>query len=201
LLGVDFSLAAYELIKRDDLVSQRDPATTATISQNAGKTQSRGVELSLGREVVKGLSLETALSYAKHEYKEWTGKDASGNSFNYAGNEMATAPRFIGNTRLTWTPTDKALAQFEWVRIGSYFLQDSNVGTTRGVDKGVSKYNGYDLFNFRASYDVCRSATVFGRVMNIADKRYADSASVSSNTAMYAPGLPRTFYAGLELKW
>ena len=37
--------------------------------------------------------------------------------------------------------------------------------------------------------------------MNIADKRYADSASVSSNTAMYAPGLPRTFYAGLELKW
>ncbi len=201
LLGVDFSLGAYELIKRNDLVSQRDPATNASINQNAGKTQSRGVELSLGREMVKGLRLETALSYAKHEYKEWTGKDSSGNPFNYAGNEMAAAPRFIGNTRLTWTPTDKASTQFEWVRIGSYFLQDSNLGTTTGVDRGVSKYNGYDLFNFRASYEVCRNAIVFGRVMNIADKRYADSASVSSNTAMYAPGLPRTFYAGLELKW
>jgi len=201
LLGVDFSLGAYELIKRDDLVSQRDPATNASINQNAGKTQSRGVELSLGREMVKGLKLETALSYAKHEYKEWTGKDSSGNPFNYAGNEMVAAPRFIGNTRLTWTPTDKASTQFEWVRIGSYFLQDSNLGTTTGVDRGVSKYNGYDLFNFRASYEVCRNATVFGRVMNIADKRYADSASVSSNTAMFAPGLPRTFYAGFELKW
>lgn len=201
LLGVDFSLAAYELTKRDDLVSQKDPATNATISQNAGKTQSRGVELSLGREMLKGLRLETALSYAKHEYKEWTGRDSSGHPFNYAGNEMAAAPRFIGNTRLTWTPTDKASAQFEWMRIGGYFLQDSNLATTSGANRGVSKYDGYDLFNFRASYDVCRNATVFGRVMNIADKRYADSASVSSNTAMYAPGLPRTFYAGLELKW
>ncbi len=201
LLGVDFSLGAYDLIKRDDLVAKRDPGTNASINQNAGKTQSRGVELSLGREMVKGLRIESALSYAKHEYKEWTGRDSGGNPFNYAGNEMAAAPRFIGNTRLTWTPTDKASTQFEWVRIGSYFLQDSNLGATTGVDRGVSKYNGHDLFNFRASYEVCRNATVFGRVMNIADKRYADSASVTSNTAMYAPGLPRTFYAGLELKW
>jgi len=114
---------------------------------------------------------------------------------------MAAAPRFIGNTRLSWTPADKASAQLEWVRIGSYFLQDSNAGTTLGTDKGVAKYAGYDLFNFRASYELCKNATVFCRVMNLADMRYADSASVSSNMAMYAPGLPRTFYAGLELKW
>lgn len=201
LLGVDFSLAAYELVKRDDLVSQKDPATNANISQNAGKTESRGVELSLGRDVVRGLKLETAFSYARHEYKEWAGKDTSGNAFNYAGNEMASAPRFIGNTRLTWTPVDKISTQFEWVRIGSYFLQDSNVGATGGVDKGVSKYSGYHLFNLRASYEFCKNASVFGRVMNIADKRYADSASVSSNAAVYAPGLPRTFYAGVEVKW
>ena len=114
---------------------------------------------------------------------------------------MAAAPRFIGNTRLTWTPLDKVSSQFEWVRIGGYLLQDSNLGTTAGPDKGVSKYGGYHLFNLRASYEVCKNASVFGRVLNIADKRYADSASVSSNTAVYAPGLPRTFYAGLEVKW
>ncbi len=200
--GVEFSLAAYELRKRDDLVSQKDPVTNASIVQNAGKTQSRGVELSLGREVVRTVKLETALSYAKHEYKQWSGKDStSGKAFNYAGNEMATAPRFIGNTRLTWTPLDSFNAQLEWTRIGSYFLQDSNLGTIEGTDKGVSKYAGYDLFNFRTSYDLCKNATVFGRVMNIADRRYADSASVSSDTAVYAPGLPRTFYAGLEVKW
>jgi iron complex outermembrane receptor protein len=206
LLGVDYAVAAYELIKRNDLVSQRDPVTGASISQNAGKTESRGVELSLGRDIVTGLKLETALSYSRHEYKRWISRNQNGSvAYDYSGNEMASAPRFIGNTRLTWTPTDKASAQFEWVRIGSYFLQDSNLGTTIGPDRGVTKYHGHDLFNFRASYEICRHATVFGRVMNIADKRYADSASVqpsgSNSTAVYAPGLPRTFYVGVELKW
>jgi iron complex outermembrane receptor protein len=37
--------------------------------------------------------------------------------------------------------------------------------------------------------------------MNVGDKRYAESASVASSTAVYAPGLPRTFYAGIEFKW
>jgi outer membrane receptor protein involved in Fe transport len=94
--GFESNLAAYELIKRDDLVSQKDPTTNASINQNAGKTQSRGIELSLGRKIIKSLKLETALTYAKHEYKEWKGKDASGNAFNYAGNTMAAAPRFHG---------------------------------------------------------------------------------------------------------
>jgi outer membrane receptor protein involved in Fe transport len=206
LLGLDFSLAAYELIKRDDLVSQKDPMTGASISQNAGKTQSRGIELSLGRTIVNRLRLETALSYAHHEYKEWISKNQNGSvAYDYSGNKMAAAPRFMGNTRLTWTPTEEISAQFEWIRIGSYFLQDSNAGTTTGVDKGVSKYNGHHLFNFRTSYTLCKNASIFARVMNIADKRYADSASVVANqntyTAVYAPGLPRTFYAGLELKW
>ncbi|RFC44533.1 MAG: mostly Fe transport [Verrucomicrobia bacterium] len=203
VLGFDYSVAAYELIKRDDLVSQKDPLTGASISQNAGKTQSRGIELALGREIFKSLKLETALSYSHHEYKQWISRNQNGSiAYDYSGKEIAAAPRFIGNTRLTWAPSQKISTQFEWVRIGGYFLQDATVrSTTTGVDRGVSKYSGYDLFNFRASYDVCKNATIFGRVMNIADKRYADSASVSSNTAMYAPGLPRSFYAGLELKW
>jgi len=38
--------------------------------------------------------------------------------------------------------------------------------------------------------------------MNLADWRYADSASQSSSSgALYAPGLPRTAYAGIEARW
>jgi outer membrane cobalamin receptor len=40
-----------------------------------------------------------------------------------------------------------------------------------------------------------------GSVYNVADKRYADSAQLSSNQPVLSPGLPRTFYAGLEAKW
>jgi iron complex outermembrane receptor protein len=48
---------------------------------------------------------------------------------------------------------------------------------------------------------VKKGLTAFARIMNLADKRYADSASVQSNTPVYSPGLPRAYYAGLEAKW
>jgi iron complex outermembrane receptor protein len=196
-LGLDYTLAAYRLMKHDDIVSMRDTSTNLSYSENAGKTESRGLEASLGRELPGGLRVETALSYAKHEYKEWR------STTDFSGNEMAAAPRFIGNTRLTWTPVEAVSAQLEWVRMGGYYLQDSNAGTTSAADprRGVSRYDGHHLLNLRTSYAVCRNASIYARVLNLADRRYADSASVASNTAVYAPGLPRTFYAGLELKW
>jgi iron complex outermembrane receptor protein len=196
-LGVDYSLALYRLVKRDDIVSMRNTATNLSYSENAGKTESRGVEVSLGRALPGKLHLESALSYAKHEYKDWR------STSDFSGKEMPAAPRFIGNTRLTWKPFEPFSTQLEWVRMGSYFLQDSNAGTTSASDprRGVAKYDGHHLLNLRTSYDVCRSASVFVRVLNLADRRHADSASVASSTAVYSPGLPRTFYAGLELKW
>ena len=54
------------------------------------------------------------------------------------------------------------------------------------------------MLNLRASHDFTRRLGVFARVMNAADKRFADSASVSSNTPVYSPGLPRTYYGGVE---
>ncbi|MCW7537991.1 hypothetical protein OOT46_09035 [Aquabacterium sp. A7-Y] len=44
-------------------------------------------------------------------------------------------------------------------------------------------------------------ASVLARVMNLTDKRYAGSASVSSNTPVYSPALPRAYNAGLEATW
>jgi iron complex outermembrane receptor protein len=196
-LGLDYSLAAYRLVKHDDIVSLRNTLTNLSYSENAGKTESRGVETSLGRDLPAGLRLETALSYAKHEFRQWR------STTDLSGKEMPAAPRFIGNTRLSWKPVETFSAQLEWVRMGGYYLQDSNAGTTSAADprKGVARYDGHHLLNFRTSYDVCRSANIYARVLNLADRRYADSASVASNTAVYAPGLPRTFYAGVELKW
>ncbi len=206
LLGFDYTLALYELRKRDDLVSTRflDPALgqNVSVNQNAGKTQSRGIEISLGRDLLKGLNLESSLSFARHQYLDWKGLNSSnGAPFDFSGNDMAAAPRFVSNTRLSWSPIEALSTQLEWVRIGSYYLQESNAPSTNGVNAGVSKYAGHHLFNFRSAYELCRHARLFLRVLNLADSRYADSAQISSNTAVYSPGLPRTFYGGLELLW
>ena len=43
---------------------------------------------------------------------------------------------------------------------------------------------------------------IFASVHNLADERYADSASLGSGaTPVYSPGLPRTLYAGVEGHW
>ena len=189
LAGWSYDAVAYELVKRDDLVSQRDLATNVATSVNAGKTRHRGVELALGGSFASAWRLDAAWSYAKHTYERWVTANADS-----SGKEIESAPRTIANTRLTWTPDAASSMQLEWVRIGSYWLEASNSPT-------FGKYPGHDVFNLRANRRLGQHLSVFARIMNLADKRYADSASVSSNTAVYSPALSRAYYAGLEATW
>lgn len=185
--GVSYDLVAYALTKRDDIVSQRDPVTTRTITTNAGQTRHRGIELGLGAPLARTLRLDVALSYAKHEFVDWVT-----NQDDFSGNEQQSAPRFLSNARLTWTPTDALRAQLEWTRIGSYWLDNAN----------TARYHGHNLFNLRGNYTLGPNMSVFGSVHNVGDTRYADSAQLSSNTTpAYSPGLPRTVIVGLEAKW
>jgi outer membrane receptor protein involved in Fe transport len=185
--GWHYDLAAYHLVKRDDLVSQRDLATNVSTSVNAGQTEHQGIELGLGKALHKAWRVDTALSYAVHRYVDWVTASA-----NYSGKEMEAAPRVMANTRLGWTPRAGTTAQLEWVRLGDYWLEAGNSAT-------YGKYPGHDVFNLRVSHAVTPGAKVFARLMNLTDRRYADSASVSSSTPVYTPALPRALYLGLEL--
>ncbi len=98
----------------------------------------------------------------------------------------------LSNLRVTWEPRQGSQAQLEWVRLGSYFLEAEN---------RYGKYAGHDLLNLRVSQQLGKQAVLFARLTNLLDKRYADSASASSSGALYAPGLPRAAYLGLETKW
>ena len=187
--GWTYDVVAYELIKRDDLVSQRDLATNVSTSVNAGRTRHRGIELGLGRSIGDRWRLDAALSYARHTYVDWATATA-----DFSGKEIESAPRVIANTRVGWTPRDGSTAQLEWVRIGSYWLEAGN-------SPAFGKYPGHDVFNLRLSQALTKTVSVFGRILNLTDRRYADSASVSSNTPVYSPALPRAYYVGLDATW
>jgi outer membrane receptor protein involved in Fe transport len=187
LLGerVSWDLAIYDLDKRDDIVTVRDLATNFTQSVNAGKTTHRGAELGLGAPLGDHFRLDLSASYAEHEYEDW----ATSNG-DWSGKEMEAAPRFIGNARFTWTPIERARLQLEWSSLSSYWLDAAN----------TTKYEGHDLLNLRGNWEVIRHLAVFASLYNVTDERYADSASISSNTPVFSPGLPRTFTIGLEVK-
>lgn len=187
--GWSYTLVVYDLEKTNDLVSQRDLATNVTTAVNAGKTEHRGVEAGLGVPLGTRLRLDAALSHARHRYVSWVTAAA-----DFSGRTIEAAPAVLANARLTWRPVTAALLQLEWVRVGSYWLEASNAAA-------FGRYAGHDLLNVRARYAVTKRLALSARVMNAADKRYADSASVTSNTPVFSPGLPRAFYGGVEFNW
>ncbi|MFM9080810.1 MAG: TonB-dependent receptor [Opitutaceae bacterium] len=189
LRGWSAHLVAYRLEKRDDLVSQRDLATNVTTSVNAGRTRHTGVEAGFGGPLPGRLRFDAAVSRARHTYVDGVTATA-----NFTGREMESAPRVIASARLGWTPVRGTFAQAEWTHLGPYWLEAGNSPV-------FGKYPGHPLLNLRASRTLTARLTAFGRVMNTLDRRFADSASVSSNTPVFTPGLPRTFHAGLEYAW
>src|SRR5690606_5903280 len=66
-----YSVAVYNLEKKDDLVSQRDLVTNVSTSVNAGRTEHRGVEIGVGVRLGGRLRFDTAFSYARHRYVDW----------------------------------------------------------------------------------------------------------------------------------
>jgi iron complex outermembrane receptor protein len=190
--SLDYDIVAYRLEKYDDLVSQKDLVTNVTTSVNAGKTQHQGIEFALGGNIDKAWRLDSAISFASHKYVDWVVTGST--NANYSGNTMEAAPKTIANTRLTWRPNAQNTAQLEWIYLGSYWLEASN-------HPAYGKYEGHQVFNLRVSHALNKDVSLFGRVMNLTDKRYADSASVSSSTPVFSPALPRAAYAGVDVRW
>lgn len=182
----NYDAVVYDLRKRDDIVSLRDTLTNFVQSVNAGKTKHRGVEVGSGYALADSLRVDIAYSYAKHTYQEW---NTSGG--NFTGNEIESAPRTLINSRLTWNPVEDARVQFEWVRIGEYWLDAAN----------TTKYQGHDVFNLRTNWKLNDNVELFGSIANLANKRYADSAQIRSGEAVFSPALPRTYVGGIEVTW
>jgi len=187
--GLSYELAAYYMTKRDDIITY-DDGTGYRVNANAGETLHRGAEASLGYRLNPELKLDVVASYAKHTYEQWS--TTAGTNFN--GKEMPSAPRLLSNVVLSYEPEalPGSTIEAEWVKMGSYWMDNDN----------TTKYGGHSLFNLRGGYTINDTFKVVGRAMNVADSRWATAASYSATAGEeFAPGMPRTFYLGLESKF
>lgn len=180
-----WELAAYYMLKKDDILTSTDETGVVTTT-NSGTTSHKGVELGIGWQISSEWRLDLAWSYAEHLYEEWS---ASG--ITYDGNEIPLAPSLVGDVAVEYRPSwlPGALLAVEWVHLGDYYVDDAN----------TADYNGHDLFNFRASYKVTDGMSVYGRVYNLTDETWATTGSLRYGKEEYAPGLPRTFMAGMKV--
>jgi outer membrane receptor protein involved in Fe transport len=152
-----------------------------------GKTKHSGIELSFTGEVTEWLTLSGDGTLAKNSYNFTETVGSAANNIT-EGDRVDTAPDTLAHMRATLRPYYKVEAELEWRHVGSYFTNPGN----------TEKYPGHDIFVLRGRYDVSDEITLFGRVDNLFDKRYADRADFAFGNERYFPGRPRTLFFGVS---
>lgn len=181
-----YELSLYYMLKTDDILTYTDAITGQRTTVNAGRTRHQGAEFKLETRSNTRWKAALALAYGEHIYDNWS--PAAG--VNYSGNSMQDAPRLIGNARLSHEPKwlNGGHLALEWVHLGNYWMDAAN----------VMQYDGHHLFNLRLNYKAGKSWVLYGRIMNLADTRYATAAVFTGGAGQYAPGMPRTYYVGVR---
>lgn len=190
---LNYDVALYHMIVKDDIVSYVDTVSNDRKVTNAGETEHQGIEVALNGAINDEWGFRTAWSFSNQTYENYTALYGFPTTqINYAGKDVGKAPQTIGNVAVQYNPSYLANTQFEveWEHVGEYYTDETN----------TQDYPGHNLFNFRTNYDVNDRVQLYGRVMNVTDKRYSTYTSnqVGSSDVDYRPGLPRTFYVGMR---
>lgn len=178
-----YEVATYYMDK--DNFAFRD-ASGNTITN--GKTRHVGIEAEIATPLMWNFDLAASATYARHTYR-----------FNNAaegiveGNEVDTSPRTLGSLRLGYNfAGDTARIEAEWVHMGEYKTDAAN----------LHDYAGHDLMNLRGEYELTGNLSLFSRLSNVFDTRYADRADYTTFSAdRYFPGEGRALYVGATVRY
>ena len=191
-----YGLAAYDMTIQDDIMTFVT-AENRRVATNAGETRHRGVEASAGVALLPSLRADLAYAVTGQRYVSWTPQAARAEqgarpavaAVDYSGNRIEQAPRDLGNALLTWSPARLKGGRLaaEWTHTGRYATDPAN----------TRSYAGYEVVNLHANVFCTPRVELFARVLNVANRTYAELATFDAfQREQYTPGPPRTLYAG-----
>ncbi|MBI1252473.1 MAG: TonB-dependent receptor plug domain-containing protein [Alphaproteobacteria bacterium] len=175
-------LAAYAMDKDDTAFRNADGFTVTD-----GASRHVGVELSGGAPLPAGFDLSGWVTYARHTYRFDNPSTRGGESIR-KGDDIDSAPRWIWNARLGWSPHDALRLEAEWAHMGEYFTNAENTRT----------YTGHDVFNLRGEVEVSSAVTLTAALRNIANTDYAERADFAFGNDRYFPGEGRNLTLGVR---
>ena len=186
-----FEYTFYYMDGKNELLYVRQP-DNSSLYQSAGETRHKGIEFALNYKPTSQFNIRVGGTTAQHTYIDFKLSDNPSDPIqNLNGFEMPSAPKWSGNSEVTYYP--KAIPNFrtsiEWQFVSSFFQDQIN----------TVKYDGYNVFNFRLGYK-WRGIEFYSNIMNLTDKLYAYNVTRgnSSNNPSYSPAAPITFVFGLQ---
>ncbi len=179
-------MALFRLDGINEIISVKQ-LSGENINENAGQTRHQGVEYGLNYQPIKTLFFRISGTNASHKFIEYQEK---GN--DYAGYNMARAPKWIANSEITYKPKfiNGLRLGVEWQHMGKYFMDAKN----------TSEYKGFDVFHMQVGYQI-KGFEVWCNIRNITNRKYATNASKSVWGKNYTPGDPRNFNIGVSYQF
>ncbi|MEY3698924.1 MAG: hypothetical protein RL631_1577, partial [Pseudomonadota bacterium] len=218
--GYNLSVSAYRTINKDDIVFlMANPATGEGYFKNIDKTQYVGLDINASK-TWQNWYLSTKYSYLKATYESSAALPAADydNGTDVVAREMDITP----GTRMAGIPLHKLKMHLDWSatekwKLGTSMIVSSSIVTQGNEDgnitdgvSGNAKVKGYAIFNLNTNYTVQKGFEVFGKIDNVFNRRYETYAMMAANnlfsdeqtlSKFVAPGAPRTYMAGLRLKF
>ena len=180
-----FDLAAYYAEKENFFFRDSDG-----LNVTDGSTRHQGIEASFYLALGEAVTLSGSGTYAEHTYT-FDRIVGNGSEIIRSGNEVDTAPDWLGDLTLAWQATDALEASVSAQFIGEYFTDPANEQT----------YPGHTLTNARVSYSVSEDLEVFAIVRNLFDLNYADRADYAFGVDRYFPGEPLNATFGVRKRF
>jgi outer membrane receptor protein involved in Fe transport len=155
-----------------------------------GKTRHTGIEFEVNSELTAQLYCSADISYARHRY-DFNRNVSQDTETISKGDDIDTAPRWLGNLRLGFKPNVQWLLELEWRHMGEYYADAAN----------TIQYPGHNIGIARAEWRVLANSAVHFRIDNIGNTRYAERADYAFGNERYFPGEERTLFIGFSASY
>lgn len=164
--------------------------TTGRMMTNAGRTRSRGAEVSMEAQLARRLELNLSYGFTDARFRRFV----SGVN-DYAGRRVPYAPRQTAAARLTWTiPVRRLVLDRLIIAAGA-----QGTGDIAWNEANTRRQGFYVLGDLSVRLEHSRYAlTVWGR--NLTDRRYDTFYFMSMGHEFVQRGAPRTIGASLAIR-
>lgn len=234
----------YRSVNHDDILFV-GTSTSAGYFTNFGRTRRQGAELGLAG---KHRGLDWALNYnyvdasfqssacilaennsSRGQSAECTADGQDDEILVKKGDTLPGIPRHSLKLMLSWQATEALRVGADFVAFSSQYARGNENNRHRSGDatdafgetrtfEGSGKIAGYGVLNLNADYKLGGGWTLFGRVNNVFDRKYATGGALAENPfdaggafqtnsgdwareTFYAPGAPRAGWIGLRYRW
>jgi outer membrane receptor protein involved in Fe transport len=164
---------------------------------NVGSTRRQGLDLALGGKQA-GLNWHLTYSFVDATFQSSfevsaesnSTADADGNILVRSGDRIPLIPRHTGRLILDYDVNERLnIGGNLVVASGSFLHGDENNANQAGGTNGEGAYvsgtgwiPGYAVINLQGTYHVTKSAELFTRVANVANRQYATAGFLTSNS-------------------